>query len=97
VIGNEFSAAERSHSPAPPAASHPAHQVTADELARGIDVLDSLVASYACKCGGEIRQYSDRVIGSCRCGRAKVAARATTSQMPAQERSGRHVSGGSRR
>lgn len=35
------------------------------------DEPDSLVVSYTCKCGAEIRQYVGRVVGNCRCGRRR--------------------------
>jgi hypothetical protein len=96
VIGNEFSATERSHLPEQPAAPHPAHQATAEEMACGIDALDSLVASYTCKCGAEMRQCSDRVVGTCTCGRAKPITRATITQMPAPGTGKRCLFGGGR-
>jgi len=95
VVGNEFSVAERSHLSESPAAPHSDHQATPEEMTGGIDVLDSLVASYACKCGAEIRQYNDRVIGTCTCGFPKPVARATIPQIPAQENGVRRMSRGS--
>ena len=60
--------------PEAPAAPHPAHQASAEQLQRGIEALDGLVASVICpRCGGEIRQYSDHVEGTCTCGQAKPA------------------------
>jgi hypothetical protein len=75
-----------------PAAQHPAHHASAEEMARGTDALDSLVASYRCKCGAEIRQYTDRVEGTCVC--AKPISRAQLSQMPAPGK--RRAAGGRR-
>ena len=69
--------------PEAPAAPHPAHHATAEEIARGTAALDSLVVSYICKCGAEIRQYTDRVEGTCTCGHAKPISRAGAAQMPA--------------
>jgi len=70
--------------PEAPAQPHPAHQATAEQLQRGMETLDgSLVNSYRCKCGAEIRQYTDRVEGVCTCGQAKPISRAGTAQMPA--------------
>ena len=76
LIGNEFS--PNRTVPSIRAARGAAFRspATAEEMACGTDVLDSLVASYACKCGAEIRQYRDRVIGTCTCGFPKPAARA---------------------
>ena len=91
-----FLLARNGRVPEQPAAPHPAHQATAQEMARGIDVLDSLVASYTCKCGAEIRQSSDRVVGTCTCGRAKPITRATITQMPAPGTGKRRLSGGGR-
>jgi hypothetical protein len=76
VIGNEFSPAERSRSPATVASPHPDHGISPDCLARGIEAIetnpaDSLVSSYRCKCGGEIRQYENRVEGKCCCASRK--------------------------
>jgi hypothetical protein len=68
--------------PEAPATPHPAHHARAEEMARGIEALDSLVASYRCKCGAEIRQYTDRVEGTCTCGQAKPMSRAGTAQTP---------------
>lgn len=96
VIGNEFSATERSHLSEPPATPRSERQATADEVARGIDVLDSLVASYICKCGAEIRQYGDSVVGTCTCGRAKPVTRAAVTQMPTPGEDKRRLSGGGR-
>jgi hypothetical protein len=42
VLRERFSATERGHLPESPAASHPAHQATAEEMDSGYDVLDSL-------------------------------------------------------
>jgi hypothetical protein len=70
-----------------PAATHPSHQASSEEV-RGIEALelpdapDSLVASYRCKCGAEIRQYQNRVDGTCTCSHAKPATRATITEMP---------------
>jgi hypothetical protein len=81
--------------PEVPAAPHSTHQVGAEQLQRGIEALDgSLVASVICpRCGGELRQYSDHVEGTCTCGRAKPVTRVT--QMPKPGR--RRVAGGSRK
>lgn len=80
--------------PEAPAAPHPAHQASAEQLQRGIEALDGcLVKSYRCKCGAEIRQYTDRVEGTCTCGRAKPITRVT--QMPAPGK--RPAAGGSRK
>jgi hypothetical protein len=69
--------------PEVPAAPHPAHHASAEEMARGMEALDSsLVKSYRCKCGAEIRQYTDRVEGVCTCGQAKPISRAGTAQTP---------------
>lgn len=46
-----------------PTAARPAIDVEA--------LKDSLVASFICKCGAEIRQYTDRVVGTCVCSRAE--------------------------
>jgi hypothetical protein len=35
------------------------------------DSYGALIYSYTCRCGGEIRQYSDRVVGTCTCSSAK--------------------------
>ena len=69
--------------PEAPAVPHPAHHASTEEMMRGTEALDSLVASYRCKCGAEIRQYTDRVEGTCTCGQAKPMSRAGTVQMPA--------------
>ncbi len=72
--------------PEAPAVPRPAHQANAEGM-RGIEALelpdapDSLVASYRCKCGGEIWQYQDRVVGTCVCAPAQTA-RAEATQMP---------------
>jgi hypothetical protein len=49
------------------------------------DTPDSPVASYICKCGAEISQFIDRVVGTCVCGRAKPIARVRITQMPARQ------------
>ena len=82
--------------PEPAATPHPAHRATPEELARGIDVLDNLVASYTCKCGAEIRQYTDHVVGTCTCSLAKPITRATMAQMPTPRGGKRSLSGGGR-
>jgi hypothetical protein len=70
VIGNEFSPIEGGRLPETPATDVPA---SADEMARHIesielsDAADSLVSSYTCKCGAEIRQYASRIVGECTC------------------------------
>ena len=81
--------------PEAPAAPHPAHQASAEQLQRGIEALDGpLVASVICpRCGGEIRQYSDHVEGTCTCGRAKPITRVTQMPTPGKRR----VAGGSRK
>ena len=96
TLRNALIPGEAGRLPEQPAAPHPAHQATAEDIARGIDVLDSLVASYTCKCGAEIRQYSDRVVGSCTCGRAKPIARAAVTRMPAPGEGKRRLSGDGR-
>jgi hypothetical protein len=96
TLRNALIPGEAARLPEQPAAPHPAHQATAEEMARGIDVLDSLVASYTCKCGAEIRQYSDRVVGMCTCGRAKPITRATIAQMPIPGEAKRRLSGSGR-
>ena len=72
--------------PEEPAAPHPAHQTTPVEMAVGIDALDALVASYRCKCGAEIRQYADRVDGTCVCGPAKPITRVGQMPVPGNRR-----------
>jgi hypothetical protein len=58
-----FSATERNHLPEPPAKPLPEHKATVEEINRGIDVLDSLVASYQCpECDGMIQQFQNRVV-----------------------------------
>lgn len=73
VIANEFSPAERGRWPEAVATPHPDHRASVDALARGIEALEtnpanSLVCSYRCKCGAEIRQYESRIEGICTCG-----------------------------
>ncbi len=51
----------------------------------GFAALDGLLESYTCKCGAEIRQYSNRVTGTCTCGHAKPITQATIAQMPIPE------------
>ncbi len=70
VIANEFSPAERAH--LPEATPNNRQRVSEQELARGIEALesnsaDSLIAAYRCKCGTEIRQYQSRIEGTCTC------------------------------
>jgi len=70
VIGTAFSPIERGRLPEVPGMDAP---VSVYVLARGIEAIevvtadDSLVASYTCKCGAEIRQYASRIEGECRC------------------------------
>jgi len=75
VIGKAFAPTERGRLAEPAAIAHPSHTATPDEVARGIEALeandpeDSLVRSFRCKCGNEIRQYaSSRIVGTCTCG-----------------------------
>jgi hypothetical protein len=72
VIANEFSPAERGHSPEAVATARAEHLIAAEDLAQGIEALevspaDSLVCSYRCRCGAEIRQYETRIEGTCNC------------------------------
>jgi hypothetical protein len=62
-IGTAFSATERDHLPEPPAKPRPEHRATVEEINRGIDVLDTLVASCQCPgCDGMIQQFQNRVV-----------------------------------
>ena len=70
VIRREFVPSESDRLPETPAATL---SVSSDELASGIEALevsdeaDSLISSYRCKCGAEIRQYASRIVGECTC------------------------------
>jgi DNA-binding PadR family transcriptional regulator len=70
VIRKEFWPSERGRLPEVPAAEQP---LSGDDLTRGIEAIevstadDSLVTSYTCKCGAEIRQYTSRIEGECTC------------------------------
>jgi hypothetical protein len=57
-----------------PRATGPVNEVEALKVP---DKPDSLVASITCKCGAEIRQYADRVVGACTCHKVKPMSQAT--------------------
>src|ERR1017187_1244268 len=86
TLRNAFVPGYAARLPEAPAVLHPAHQANAEGM-RGIEALelpdapDSLVASYRCKCGDEIRQYQNRVVGTCVCAPVQTA-RAELTQMP---------------
>lgn len=86
IVRNAFIPGHAARVPEATAAPQPAHQASTEGL-RGIEALeladapDSLVASYPCKCGGEIRQYQNRVVGTCVCAPAQTAE-AELAQMP---------------
>jgi hypothetical protein len=72
-MGNEFSEVERARFPEAVARPHSDHVASSAAIARGIEALESvdsdgsLVASYQCKCGVEIREYESRIVGTCTC------------------------------
>ena len=86
TLRNAFVPGYAARLPEAPAVLHPAHQASAENM-RGIEALelpdtpDSLVASFRCKCGEEIRQYQNRVVGTCVCAPVQTA-RAELTQMP---------------
>jgi hypothetical protein len=44
---------------------------------KAADTSDSLEASVTCKCGAEIRQYADRVVGVCTCVKVQPMSQVT--------------------
>ena len=99
VLRAAFIPGYASRLPEAPAKPSPAHQVSVDQMQRGMEALEpanadnSLVSSFLCRCGAEIRQYQNRVVGTCTCGGAKPITRAGVPQMPTQGNGKRRTGG----
>lgn len=76
--------AARAPEPTAPQPAIPPLDVEAIELP---DAPDSLIASARCKCGAEIRQYRDRIVGRCTC--VAPAVGSLVSGVPARMQPGR--------
>jgi hypothetical protein len=82
AIGNEFNPAECGRSPEPVAAPRRVTQAEINRSTAAIeipDAPDSLVMSYQCKCGAEIREYTSHVEGACTCPKRQNVKRAEFS------------------
>jgi hypothetical protein len=60
------------------------------------DAPNSLVASYTCRCGAEIRKYRDRVEGHCTCGSSGLRRKGMIHVSESAHASFRRAAGGAR-